>query len=109
MRKVTFIVPVGDLSPGEAEKLVKQFKEEITKKIDFDYQAGVVEYTYDPSRKGDVFIPTNDKIVFPKIWGHDLEPASAGVNRKEHCKCDECTTIRKRRDSIFGTKKWWSC
>ncbi len=48
------------------------------------------------------------EIVIPKVWGHDLELSMDGVgsrNPKEYCKCTDCKSLRKRRDSIY--KQGW--
>ena len=49
----------------------------------------------------------NDTIVLPKVYGHDISLTVEGTgssNSKEYCKCDECKTLRERRDRIFN--KW---
>ena len=47
----------------------------------------------------------NEKLIIPKVHGHDLEILSDGfgsLNAKEYCKCSYCKVLRKRRDSIFN-------
>lgn len=48
------------------------------------------------------------KYSLPKIKKHKLSLLNEGTgssNPKEYCNCDDCVTLKKRRDSIFNKPK----
>lgn len=54
------------------------------------------------------------KRVLPKIHKHDISLSVEGIgsnNPKEYCYCDDCKSIRNRRDKIYSSfisriKRW---
>ena len=48
--------------------------------------------------------PLISKSYIPKIYMHDL--SYLGIDSREICNCCRCTTIKKRRDSIYKNK-WY--
>lgn len=48
------------------------------------------------------------KNLLPKVYIHNLATLAEGIgnnNSKEYCNCNNCISLRRRRDSIYN--KWY--